>query len=127
MKISSREMNPRNKFSNYYSTISDAALLNILDHSHQYQEAAIEAAAQELANRQLAESDMLAARQQLVLEKAENEKYKKKIKVIESNIRSKGTSFIDSINPLLSDLSSTEKKIRILICTFGGLFLHDYK
>lgn len=55
-------------FSEYYKTITNSELLDILEHPENYQLAAIEAAKKEFENRQLSEEEIEKAKQ-LLLEK----------------------------------------------------------
>lgn len=118
-------MSTANEFSEYYKTISDAELLEIIDNPSGYQPSALEAAQKELSDRQLSEPELEHARQLKTAKQEAREKNIPMIISIESRIKSKGSVFIGSLNPMQPGIPSAEKAIRILVCVFGGLFLYD--
>src|SRR6478672_736347 len=115
-----------NNFSEYYKTISDTELLNILDNSNDYQPSAVEAAKQEFANRQLTESEIQQARQPLIAKREQKDKEREKVKAVETKIKTAGQTFIDTINPIQSGIPSTEKIIRFIVIVFGGMLLYQF-
>ncbi len=120
-----KHMRTSNNFSEYYKTISDTELLNILDNPANYQPLAVEAAKEEFANRQLSDTETQEARQPLVAKQAQKEKDREKVKAVETKIKAAGHTFIDTINPIQSGIPSTEKTIRLIVIIFGGLFLYQ--
>ena len=111
-----------NEFSDYYKTISNTELLNILANSRDYQLLAIEAAKKELADRNLSESEIKGAKEQLIAQKSE----KGKAKTIEDKVRQSGHTLIETLNPVQSGIPSTEKTIRFIVIVFGGIFLYQF-
>ncbi len=118
-------MSAPNNFTEYYKTISDTELLSILDKPEDYQPLAVQAAKNELANRQLSEAQIQDARQPLIAKQIQKEKEREKVKAIESRIKDAGHTFIDTINPIQSGIASTEKTIRLVVILFGGIFLYQ--
>jgi hypothetical protein len=112
-----------NNFSEYYKTISDTELLNILDNPGDYQPLAVEAAEKEFAGRQLSDTAINEARQPLVTRQTQREKEKEKAKAVETKIKAAGHTFIDTINPIQTGIPSTEKTIRLIVIVFAGIFL----
>lgn len=119
-------MTTPNDFSEYYKTISDTELLDILDNSGDYQSSAIDAAKEEFSKRQLSESAIQEARQPLIVKQQQKEKEREKIEMVETKIKTAGHTFIDTINPIQSGIPSTEKTIRLIVIIFGGLFLYQF-
>lgn len=113
-------MIPANEFSDYYKTISDAELLNILDNPGAYQDAAIEAARKEFSDRRLSEEKIQYARQILTVKQEAEGKTYDQIR----SIKEKGDLFASSFNPMQSGISKTEKTIRIIVLAFGGIFIY---
>lgn len=115
-----------NNFSDYYKTIKDTELLSILDNPGDYQPLAVEAAKEEFANRQLSNTEIQEARQPFVAKQAQKEKELEKAKAVENKIKAAGQTFIDTINPIQSDIPPTEKIIRFIVIVFGGIFLYQF-
>ncbi|HET9057433.1 MAG TPA: hypothetical protein VFN30_11375 [Chitinophagaceae bacterium] len=115
-----------NNFKEYYKTISDTELLNILDNPGNYQLLAVEAAKEEFAKRQLSGSEIQEARQPIIAKQIQKEKEREKIKAVETKIKTVGHTFIDTINPIQSGIPSTEKTIRLIVIIFGGVFLYQF-
>ncbi|HEY6435931.1 MAG TPA: hypothetical protein VIY47_05025 [Ignavibacteriaceae bacterium] len=113
-----------NDFSKYYKTISDTELLGILENPDDYQPLAVEAAKIEFANRQLSDSAIKEAKEPLIAKQILKEKQKEKVKAIEDKVKATGYTLIETLNPIQSGISSPEKKIRLIVIVFGGLFLY---
>jgi hypothetical protein len=114
-----------NNFSELYKTISNTELLSILDNTNDYQPLAVEAARQEFASRQLSDTEIQAAREQLIAKRVQKEREREKAKAIEAKVKTAGQTFIDTINPIQPGIHSTEKTIRLLVIVFSGLFLYQ--
>lgn len=112
-------------FSEYYKTISNTELLNILDNPRDYQPPAVEAAKKEFANRQLSEVQIQEARQPLIAKQIQKEKEREKVKAVETKIRKTGHTFVDTINPVQSGIPSAEKTIRLIVIVFASIFLYQ--
>lgn len=119
-------MTTSNNFTEYYKTISDTELLNILENPDDYQALAITAAKEEFANRQLSDTEIQEARQPLIVQQIKKEKERENIKSVETKIKAAGRSFLDTINPIQSGIPSTEKTIRLIVIIFGGIFLYQF-
>jgi hypothetical protein len=115
-----------NQFSNYYKTIGNAELLNILNHPGDYQPAALEAAKQEFSDRQLSEIDIKEARQLLIDKQLRKQRQKEKIKSIEIRIKAGGDTLIDTLNPIQRGIPTVEKRIRWIVIVMGILFLFNF-
>ena len=113
-----------NNFSEYYKTVSNAELLGMLDKPVGYQDAAIEAAKKEFLDRKLSDHDIKEARRVLFEKQVQKIKQKEKVKAVEDKIKKTGQTLFDSINPFHQGISSTEKNIRIIVVSFGVLFLY---
>ncbi len=112
-------------FSEYYQSISDTELLEILDNPQDYQPEALEAANKELASRQLTEQAIEEARLPLIAKKRNQEKEREQLKAVETKIKTVGNRFFDTINPIQSGIPSAEKIIRFIVIVFGGMFLFE--
>ncbi len=119
-----KQMVTLNDFRTYYKTISNTELLSILDNPDDYQALAVEAAKEELANRNLADLEIQEARQPNI--DKQKDKKRKKINVVENKVKAVGNTFIDTINPIQSGIHSTEKSIRLILITCGGIFLYQF-
>lgn len=118
-------MEGTNNFSKYYKTISNSELFSILDNPGEYQPAAIEAAQNEFLARQLSDAEIQEAKEILNAKYAQKQKEREKIKKIENTVKATGLNLIETLNPIQSEIPSTEKKIRVIIIVFGGLFLYQ--
>lgn len=112
-------------FSEYYKTISNGELLHILENPDDYQLAAVEAAKQEFASRQLSEMEITEAKKPLIALQVKKEKQKKKVKIFENKVKSKGYSLLDTLSPIQGGIPTTEKSIRLIVIVFSGLFLYQ--
>ena len=123
--VQNKTMSKSNKFSEYYKKITNLELLGILDKPADYEPAAIEAAKQELANRNLSREQIYEARHLILTKQLEKEKAKEKVKAVENKIKEAGHTFFDTINPIQTGINSTEKNIRVIVIVFGGIFLYQ--
>lgn len=69
---------------------------------------------------------MQKARQPLIAKQIQKEKEKEKLKAVEAKIKAVGNTFIDTINPIQSEIPSTEKTIRLIVIIFGSIFLYQF-
>jgi len=115
-----------NNFGEYYKTISNTELLNILDNPENFQLIAFEAAETEFQSRNLSEAEIAEARQTLVARDEQKQKEKERIRTVENKIRHASHSFIDTINPVQSGIASTEKIIRFIVIIFSAIFLYQF-
>lgn len=112
-------------FSEYYKTLSHSALLEILGNPGSYQPLAIEAAKVEFNSRQLSDKEIKEAKQSLLTSQKEKEKEWEKVKMVETKIKTAQHVFLNTINPIKSGATSTEKSITLIIISFGSLFLYQ--
>jgi hypothetical protein len=112
-----------NDFGNYYKTISDTELLDILEHQVNYQPLAIEAAKKEFENRKLSDEEISKAKQPLILKKLEKEERKKKIKTIENKVKNASNILVDTLNPIQTETPTTKKLIQFISIAFFAFFL----
>ncbi|MEI9944433.1 MAG: hypothetical protein WDN26_09480 [Chitinophagaceae bacterium] len=110
-------------FSEYYKTITNTELLDILENADDYQPEAIHSANEEFANRKLSDNEINEVKETLTATKIRKEKQRQKGKEIEEKIKNAGNNVLESLNPIQSGIPSTEKIIRFIIAIFGILFL----
>lgn len=111
-------------FSDYYKTISDTELLDILEHQENYQPLAIEAAKKEFENRKLSDEDISRAKQPLILKQLEKHEQNKKIKAIENKLKNASNTLVDTLNPIQTEVPTANKLIRLISIAFFALFLY---
>ena len=118
-------MTTPNNFNEYYKTISNTELLDILENQESYQPLAVDAAKTEFENRQLPDQEISEAKEPLIAKQLENEKQKDKAKAIEDRVKNVGNSLVDTLKPIQKETPSTDKLIRIITLVFGGLFIYQ--
>jgi hypothetical protein len=118
-------MDKSNSFTEYYKTITNLELLEILENLDDYQPSAIEAAKNEISSRQLSDTEISEAKESLIEIQLQRKIQKEKIKAIESKVKSAGNTLIDTLNPIQSGIPTTEKTIRLIVIVFGGLILYE--
>lgn len=118
-------MRSSNNFSEYYKTISNAELINIISNQRDYQPLAVEAAKKELLERQLSDTDIKEAKQLLIDKQLQKDKQREKLKANEEKAKATVNTLIDTLNPIQPDIPSTERTIRFIVIIFGGLFLYQ--
>jgi hypothetical protein len=112
------------EFCKYYKTISNADLLAILNNPEDYQSEALQAAKNEFTNRQIPENEIQAAAVIDANQKKEKELQKEKIRLVESKVKSAGTSLMETLNPIQSGIQTNEKIIRFIVVVFSLLYLY---
>jgi hypothetical protein len=112
-------------FTDYYKTISNAELIAILENPGDYQPLAIEAAKKEFNNRQLSQTVINETKDQIKAKQLLQERKKEKVKAIGDKVKNAGHSFIDTINPIQSEIHATDRMIRIICIVFGAIFLYE--
>lgn len=116
----------QNDFSEQFRSISNTELLDILENTDEYQPVAVEAAKAEFIRRNLTAKEIDLAKQPLIDKQAQKEKEREKVKVIEDKIKKARNTFFDTINPIQSGIPTAEKKIRLIVIIYGGLFLYEF-
>jgi hypothetical protein len=112
-------------FSEYYKTISNSELLQILENPNDYQATAVEAAKHEFAARQLSKIEIKEAKEPLIAKRAKKEQQEQKVKIFEDKIKNTGNSLLDTISPVQIGIQTVEKSIRLVVIMFSGLFLYQ--
>jgi len=113
----------KSDFIEYYKTLTSADLLEILANRKDYQDSAIEAAQQEIDERNLSGNELEEAKQILHDKNAQKEKQIQKVKAVENKIKNAGNTFIDTINPIQPQTPATDKIIKVIALVYGGIFL----
>jgi len=108
----------KHNFGEYYRTISNAELVSVLDNPSGYQPQAIEAAKDEFSARLLSEEEISIARQEILVKQFSNEKQSRKLKDIEEGVKGVGLKVFESINPLDSEVSPIQRRIRLICIAF---------
>ena len=112
-------------FTEYYKTISNAELLGILEKPADYQDAALEAAQKEFANRQLSTEEIKEARQVIFEKQLQKAQQRERIKAVENKFRKTGEAVFDDLNPFQRTISPLEKSIRLIVISFTLLFFYQ--
>jgi hypothetical protein len=112
-----------NEFETLYKTWTTDKLLDVLDNPMKYQPQAVEAARHEIDRRQLTEQQLTEARADQSLRRLKTAQ-EEKGNGIESKIRSVGSSVVDTLNPIQTDVPATEKLIKLISVSIGGLFFY---
>ena len=111
-------------FSDYYKTLSNTDILEILDAPANYEPQAVEAAQQELNSRQLTEEEILEAGAPLLVKRLTRIKQQEKIKAIEEKVKSAGNLFADTMNPVVTETPTSTKLLRIITVVNALYFLY---
>jgi hypothetical protein len=115
-----------NHFTKLYRTWTTDKLLDIIDNPNEYQSLAVEAAQQELENRQLSSEQMKYAK--VVQTERQNEKLDKqqRSRSIERRIESISSSLGETLNPISSETPTTDKYIKLISLFLCILFLYQF-
>ncbi|MBI3234141.1 MAG: hypothetical protein HYZ42_08880, partial [Bacteroidetes bacterium] len=113
-----------NPFAIRYKKLTNAELLEILEHASDYQEKAVDAAKLELTYRNLSEHEMVLAQNQLQEIKYEKEKFDKTIEEIESKTKKIGWKLLDTLHPAKSEAPSASRYINSIAILLSILFLY---
>lgn len=110
-------MEPLNNFTEYYKTLSNTELLDILDNPGNYQATAVEAAKKEFETRQLSGEAIDEARKPLLERRLLQQQRRDKTNAI-------AQKFIDSINPIQPTIRPVEKTRRAIVIVFSALSVY---
>lgn len=110
-------------FSEKFKTYSNANLLRVIENPDDYQPQAIETAKNIFADRQLSETEIKIAKDELEVERQEKLRKEQQIQAVEDKVKNIGKSVFDQINPIQKKTPTPEKTIKIISILFGGLFL----
>ena len=111
------------EFSEKFKTYSNADLLRIIENPDDYQPQAIETAKNIFADRQLSETEIKIAKDELDVEKQGKLIKEQQKQAVEDKVKNRGKSVFNHINPIQEKKLTSEKTIRIISILLGGLFL----
>jgi hypothetical protein len=110
-----------------YKKMSNAELLEVLQHPAHYQSEALSIAKAEFNTRQLSEKDIQEAGQALLNKNLKKELQNERIAAATTKIVDAGNTFYDTINPIRVTAPTAEKLIRFISLVFSGLFIYKIK
>lgn len=106
------------EFRKYYKTISLGELLDIVDNPDHYQPEAVEAARQELEDRQLPETAIDEARQPAVEKRLKRESEQERRNALNDKMIHAAQHFVGAVNPIQREPKRTDKIIK----SIGSLY-----
>jgi hypothetical protein len=110
-----------------YKNMSNAELMEVLQHPAHYQAEAISIAKAEFNSRQLSEKDIHEATEALLNKDLKKELQNERIAVATNKMINAGNTFYDTINPIQATAPTAEKLIRFIALVFSGLFIYKIK
>ena len=113
-----------NNFYDKFLNKSNAELLKIIQNSNDYRKEAVQSAKDIIESRKLSQDEIDNAKEEIKNQRLAREKEKLIKKEADQKIKEKGLSIVDPINPLKSNLSGTERSIRILTILIGLILLY---
>jgi hypothetical protein len=113
-----------NPFSENYKSLKNSDLLNIIRNPQDYQPLAVEAANNELTNRQLSNEELAEAEFEFELVQKERENKIEKQREIESKLMNVGTTLAETLNPVQKSELTSDNAIRLLTIVFGGMSIY---
>jgi hypothetical protein len=113
-------------FSEKYKTLSNTELFKIIERKNDYQVLAVEAAQNEINNRELSPADLQNSKSEIENEQKEKDLVLKRKKEQEDKLIQIGTTFFDTINPLQKGIQTPEKLIRLITIIFSGLTIIQF-
>jgi hypothetical protein len=114
-------MYSQEEFAERYKAFSNPELLKILHNPSQYQPASILAARAEFDSRQLPDEDIDEAEKILSEEKERSGKES----LLKKKLTGAGNVIYENINPVQENITSEEKRIRIIAIAFTCLFIYE--
>ena len=115
-----------NPFTETYSKLATAELLQIIYNAENYQPLAIEAAHLEIKRRNLTQEEIDEAIYIAATERQKKLKQEQRINSITIKVISVGCAFIDLVNPLQKELPSVERLIKIIGIVLSAVFLYNF-
>jgi len=115
-------MQPLN-FAEYFKRLSNSELLEILQGNSSHQQAAIEAAKNELAARQLSETALSTAHEVVAAKKLNTEKRKQRSRAIDEKLRKAASTLEDINKPAETAARATGKTINGIIAGYTIIIL----
>jgi len=110
-----------------YKNMSNADLLEVLQHPAHYQPAALSIAKAEFNSRQLSEKNIHEATEVLLNKNLKTALQNERIAAATNKIADAGNTFYDTINPIRATAPTAEKLIRFIGLVFSGLFIFNIK
>jgi hypothetical protein len=110
-------------YSEYYKTIRNSELLEIIQNPSNYQPLALEAAKIELENRKLSELEVTEAKNEIFQKQQKKEVQEQNISRLQNNAKHAGLSILDAFNPIQTSPLSSDRLIKIISFTYGAVFL----
>ena len=112
-------------FLEYYSSLSNSELFLILNNKKDYQPTAIDAANQELINRNLSDEEINDAKNIIKERQTKKEKEKEKITILQSKIKATGDNILETLKPIQPGSPTAEKTINVITIIFGALSVYQ--
>jgi hypothetical protein len=114
-----------NQFAERYKKLSNADLLKIIDTPANYQPLAIDAAHDEVINRQLSEEDLFIARADNEIKLQEQQKKSNQVEEFQNKAKNFTRTVADTLNPIQETTPSTDRIILWISILMGILFLYQ--
>jgi len=108
-------------FSEKFKTYSNADLLRIIENPNDYQSQAVEVAKNIFSDRNLSETELEIAKNELEIETETKIKIEQEKIAVENKVK----SIFDRFNPISTKISTAEKTIRIISILFFGFYLRQ--
>jgi len=112
-----------NQFAERYKTFTNAQLIRIIDNQIEYQQLAIEAAENELAQRQLTDEEIEILKIANEVQEHDKQMQNAKKRAFEEKVKDLSFSITDRLNPIRTTTLSTNQVINRISIAFGLLFL----
>ena len=112
-----------NQFAERYKKLSNAALLQIIDNSEDYQTEAIEAAKSEFADRLLTGEEFESAKAENDAQSLEKQLKQERFKAFEETTKNIASSITDTLHPIQETSPSTNKVITRISLVLAILFV----
>lgn len=115
-----------NQFTERYKLISNSELLIIIENTSDYQPEAVEAAKNELEQRQLTDQELKEAKTELEAERQEKDKQTEKVQEVKNRVKKIWASIADTINPIQYSAATSEKLIKLIVIVFGLISVYQF-
>ncbi len=111
------------EFDEKFKTYSNSELLKIIENPNDYQPQAVETAKNIFSDRDLSESEIEIAKEELEIERREKLAKKELKSAVEDKIRGIGKSVFKQINPIQKEEPTSARTIKAISIFLGVLFL----
>jgi len=126
LNLEIQRLNMINPFTETYSKLATAELLQIINNAENYQPLAIEAAHLEIKKRNLTPEEIDEAIDIAEIERQKKLRQDQRINSITIKAQSVGYAFIDLVNPLQKELPSVDRLIKIAGIVLSAVFLYNF-